>query len=807
MAELCKIAEARGQKRANAVFFHGLGGDACTTWQADKNDRATFWPAWLAEDIEGLSVYSIGYEAPVSRWRGSAMHLTDRATNVLGDLLNEPGLANGALFLIGHSLGGLLIKQILRTAESEAQNDARAASFLRRVEKIAFLATPHAGADLAVWGDRLRILIRPSAATICLVRNDPNLRALNRWYRTWSNRHNIPNLVLTETKPLSILGMIVKPDSSDPGLVGPQPLPMDYDHVWICKPRSRRSDLYNAVRSFIETPFERPRDLVAERLEKLEAQQKEVAAQQKELAAQLARQKGVEVAPLLAVLSKLGEKEVPQEDIPKRLDAAADTLIALRAENETLRRGPPALAVIAEEVQALIDRGDFDAARETLERGRQTARTLRIEASRHEAVFLAQGARVDSLQLGYRSAASKYAEAAALVAPFDAYGEWRFLLRQADALLSQGDEFGDNDALAIAIDIYRHAADLISQADFPLDWAATQNNLGNALALLGERKADTARLAEAIVACRNALKEFTREREPLRWAGVQNNLGNALRALGEAEDSTVWLRQALAAYHNALKEWTRQSAHSWAGAQFNLSNVLSMIAEHRTGTYLLKKAVVPCRNALRVFTRKDAPLQWAATQHKLGTALQMLGERQRNVARLKRAIAAYKKALTVRTCERVPIDWAMTLNNLGNAHLAIGQLETGVAEFERAVAAYDEALNVYTPEHTPLLWAMTQYNLAVALHAWGGRENGTSRLKRAVSAYDEARKVYDEYLPQRSAIIIGKQGVARMLIAERLGNLTAYLTAPRMEVHYISANTRPYNVVVEVCFGGIAGGQ
>ena len=83
------------------------------------------------------------------------MYLTDRAPNVLGDLLNEPGFANGAFVLIGHSLGGLLIKQILRTCQSEALNDEKAASFLRRVEKIAFLGTPHAGADLAVWGDRL----------------------------------------------------------------------------------------------------------------------------------------------------------------------------------------------------------------------------------------------------------------------------------------------------------------------------------------------------------------------------------------------------------------------------------------------------------------------------------------------------------------------------------------------------------------------------------------------------------------------------------------------------------------------------
>ena len=45
--------------RANAVFFHGLGGDAYATWQADKEDKATLWPAWLAQDIEGLSVYTV----------------------------------------------------------------------------------------------------------------------------------------------------------------------------------------------------------------------------------------------------------------------------------------------------------------------------------------------------------------------------------------------------------------------------------------------------------------------------------------------------------------------------------------------------------------------------------------------------------------------------------------------------------------------------------------------------------------------------------------------------------------------------
>ncbi len=43
---------------------------------------------------------------------------------------------------------------------------------------------------------------------------------------------------------------------------------------------------------------------------------------------------------------------------------------------------------------------------------------------------------------------------------------------------------------------------------------------------LGERESGTARLEEAVAAYRAALEERTRERVPLDWAATQNNLGN-----------------------------------------------------------------------------------------------------------------------------------------------------------------------------------------------------------------------------------------------------------------------------------------
>lgn len=193
------------------------------------------------------------------------MPLADRATNVLQRVLAEPRLQTGELVLIGHSLGGLLIKQLLRTAESIAHQHEDAANFIRRVRRVAFLATPHFGVGAATLADRLRIFIRPSAATACLVRNDSNLRDLNNWYRDWSAKQDLAHLILTESRPMRVAGLIVKPDSSDPGILDnystggarqfSRPICIDANHIGICKPKERSSEVYALIRNFLTRPL------------------------------------------------------------------------------------------------------------------------------------------------------------------------------------------------------------------------------------------------------------------------------------------------------------------------------------------------------------------------------------------------------------------------------------------------------------------------------------------------------------------------------------------------------------------------
>src|SRR5207253_3144543 len=147
-------------------------------------------------------------------------------------------------------------------------------------------------------------------------------------------------------------------------------------------------------------------------------------------------------------------------------------------------------------------------------------------------------------------------EAAAILPPEAAGLRWGYVLEQANALFAQGLEFGENAALREAIGTYEAA--LASRERGPLDWAMTQNNLGNAPETLGERESGTARLEQAVAAYNGALAEWTRERVPLQWAMTQTNLGNALATLGARERGTVQLEGAVAAYRAALEEWTRE---------------------------------------------------------------------------------------------------------------------------------------------------------------------------------------------------------------------------------------------------------
>ena len=61
----------------------------------------------------------------------------------------------------------------------------------------------------------------------------------------------IATLACFETRPTHGV-MVVEAMSADPGIPGVRPIPIDADHIGICKPASRETTLYRIVRRFVE---------------------------------------------------------------------------------------------------------------------------------------------------------------------------------------------------------------------------------------------------------------------------------------------------------------------------------------------------------------------------------------------------------------------------------------------------------------------------------------------------------------------------------------------------------------------------
>ena len=85
--------------------------------------------------------------------------------------------------------------------------------------------------------------------------------------------------------------------------------------------------------------------------------------------------------------------------------------------------------------------------------------------------------------------------------------------------------------LAESVKAFGAALEVRTREQFPQDWAATQNNLGNALLDQASQSqgAEAARfLVEAVTSFRAALEVSTRRQFPQDWAATQNCLGAAL---------------------------------------------------------------------------------------------------------------------------------------------------------------------------------------------------------------------------------------------------------------------------------------
>ena len=177
------------------------------------------------------------------------MTLHERACNML-ELLASKGIGKQPIVMICHSLGGILAKEILRTANESTDDGWR--SITESTRLVVFMATPHKGSSLASVATSF--LPRVTSKSVDLLSNDSGyLTSLNQSYRDLVASKNITTVSYYETFGTKRAGLLVDEESADPGVLGLRPIAVDSDHVNICKPNNRASFVYSSVSRHIKT--------------------------------------------------------------------------------------------------------------------------------------------------------------------------------------------------------------------------------------------------------------------------------------------------------------------------------------------------------------------------------------------------------------------------------------------------------------------------------------------------------------------------------------------------------------------------
>ncbi|KAL8790816.1 MAG: hypothetical protein Q9213_000440 [Squamulea squamosa] len=242
---------------ADLVFVHGLGGGSRSTW-TKNGESSLFWPeVWLPNDpgFRDVRIHSFGYN---SNWeKESSLNIHDFSKSLLASIHDCPSIPRNSdtpLVLVGHSMGGLVIKR----AYILAQQKEDFASTARRIQAIFFLATPHRGADLAQLLTKiLNITSGQRPFVTDLHRNSLATQSINDEFPQYSQ--DLQLFSFYETLPTSYgvgKSLVVDKDLAILNYANERTAYLNANHRDVCKYANQNDPNYKTVRNALASTID-----------------------------------------------------------------------------------------------------------------------------------------------------------------------------------------------------------------------------------------------------------------------------------------------------------------------------------------------------------------------------------------------------------------------------------------------------------------------------------------------------------------------------------------------------------------------
>ncbi|KAK0085773.1 hypothetical protein PV326_005798 [Microctonus aethiopoides] len=211
--------------------------------------RTECWPKdWLPKDIPSIRVIGINYDTNLSLWNPPCpiIHMrstiNERSVEFVTKLVTA-GVGKRPVIWICHSMGGLLVKQML--VEEWKTGDKH--NLCKNTKGIIFYSTPHRGSQVAALKQTTQLFVWPSIEVQELRKESPKLLTLHDDFLKMLEKYRMEIVSFSETKSTLITALkfpiqFVASQSADPGIGEFYEIPQD--HLCICKPANRQSFLY-----------------------------------------------------------------------------------------------------------------------------------------------------------------------------------------------------------------------------------------------------------------------------------------------------------------------------------------------------------------------------------------------------------------------------------------------------------------------------------------------------------------------------------------------------------------------------------
>lgn len=230
------------------IFVHGLGGNSRKTW-TKSSLLSNFWPKeWLSKDpiFKNVRIHSYGYDSYYMKGKEDCLNVHHIGKLLLGAISTSPCIANSETYIvvIGHSMGGLVMKKAYLLAKQDAVHK----SLAERFTSFYFLATPHRGSDSAKLLKNLLKVAYDRAYVGDLERNSEAVQVINDEFRHFSASLELWSFYETQNMKF-FSSLIVDPQSAVLGYREEKQIPMTADHRSICKFDTPEDPNYTLLRN------------------------------------------------------------------------------------------------------------------------------------------------------------------------------------------------------------------------------------------------------------------------------------------------------------------------------------------------------------------------------------------------------------------------------------------------------------------------------------------------------------------------------------------------------------------------------